>query len=134
MSFLRQLKSFIGMFQRLFGMLMSGLMIFFPVVRGGNTVRVRGEFVELSCSLVRVTWHCFSLLRFLHLKAISHLQTLHLRTRAPRIGLYNGTIHQPATNEETKETACNPRVDQALMQGTGQFAWRATGNHIAACG
>ena len=35
MSFLRQRESFIGMFQRLFGMLVSGLMIFFPVVRGG---------------------------------------------------------------------------------------------------
>ena len=35
MSFLRQLESFIGMFQRLFRMLVSGLMIFFPVVRGG---------------------------------------------------------------------------------------------------
>ena len=60
MSFLRQLMSFMGMFQGLFGMLMPGLMIFFPVVSGGSTVRVRGEFVELGSSLVRVIWHCFS--------------------------------------------------------------------------
>jgi hypothetical protein len=46
MSFLRQLKCFVGMFQRLLGMLMSGLMIFFAVVNGRSTVgrvrRVRG--------------------------------------------------------------------------------------------
>ena len=57
MSFLRQLESFIGMFQRLFRMLVSGLMIFFPVVRGGRTVRMGGEFVEFRSSLVRVIWH-----------------------------------------------------------------------------
>jgi hypothetical protein len=28
-----------------------------PVVRGGSPVRVRGEFVEFSSSLVRVIWH-----------------------------------------------------------------------------
>ena len=54
MSFLRPLESFIGMFQCLFGMFMSGLVIFLPVVRGGSTVRVCGEFVELGRSLVRV--------------------------------------------------------------------------------
>jgi hypothetical protein len=45
------------MLQRLFGMLVSGLVIFFPVVCGGGTVRVRGKFVELGSSLVRVIWH-----------------------------------------------------------------------------
>jgi len=34
-----------------------GLVIFFPMVRGGSTVRVCGEFVELGSSLVRVIWH-----------------------------------------------------------------------------
>jgi hypothetical protein len=57
MSFLRPLESFIGMFQGLFGMFVSGLVIFFSVVRGGSTVRVCGEFVELGSSLVRVIWH-----------------------------------------------------------------------------
>src|SRR6267378_4517944 len=47
MGFLRPLESFIGMFQRLFGMLVSGLVIFFSVVRGGS-------------SLVRVVWHSVS--------------------------------------------------------------------------
>ena len=43
MGFLRPLESFIGIFQRLFGMLVSGLVIFFAVVRGGSTVGVCGE-------------------------------------------------------------------------------------------
>jgi hypothetical protein len=57
MSVLRQLKCFVGMFQRLFGVFVSGLMIFFPVVHGRSTAGVCGEFVELGSSLVRVTWH-----------------------------------------------------------------------------
>ena len=60
MGFLRPLESFIGMFQCLFGMFVSGLVIFFPVVRGGSTVRVCGEFVELGSSLVRIIWHSVS--------------------------------------------------------------------------
>jgi hypothetical protein len=62
MSFLRRLKRCIGMFQCLSGMLVSGLMIFFSVVHGGSTVRVRGEFVEFGGSLVRVIWHVFPIL------------------------------------------------------------------------
>jgi hypothetical protein len=38
-------------------MLVPGLVIFFPMVRGGSTVRVCGEFMELGGSLVRVIWH-----------------------------------------------------------------------------
>ncbi len=45
------------MFHRLLGMLVPGLVIFFPVVRGGRTVRVCREFVELGGSLVRIVWH-----------------------------------------------------------------------------
>jgi hypothetical protein len=52
MSFLRPLESFIGMFQCLLGMLVSGLMIFFPMVRGGGTVCVGGEFMEIGSSLM----------------------------------------------------------------------------------
>jgi hypothetical protein len=72
MGFLRPLESFIGMFQRLFGMLVSGLVITFPVVRGGSTVRVCGEFVEFGSSLVRVVWHSeFDLQCPLHIGTIS---------------------------------------------------------------
>jgi hypothetical protein len=69
MSFLRPLRSFIRIFQRLFGKLVSGLVIFFPVVRGGSTVRVCGEFVEFGSSLVRLIWHSVS-----HPGARSNLQ------------------------------------------------------------
>ena len=41
MRFLRGLEGFIGMFQRLFGMLVAGLVVFFAVVGGGGAVRVR---------------------------------------------------------------------------------------------
>lgn len=47
------------MFQRLFGMLVSSLVIFFPVVRGGDTVRMCGKVVEFGGALVRVSWHSF---------------------------------------------------------------------------
>jgi hypothetical protein len=57
MSFLRRLESRVGMFHCLPGMLVSGLVIFFPVMDGGSTVRVCGEFVEFGSSLVRVFWH-----------------------------------------------------------------------------
>jgi hypothetical protein len=70
MRFLRPLHDLIGMFHRLLGMFVSRLMIFFPVVRGGCTVRVCREFVELGSPLVRVIWH-----------GVSHFQQpLHLKT------------------------------------------------------
>ena len=62
MGFLRPLKGFIGMFQGLLGMLVSGLVILFTVVCGGSTVRVCGEFMEFGSSLVRVIWHSLSVL------------------------------------------------------------------------
>jgi hypothetical protein len=52
MSFMRRLESFIGMLKRLFGMLVSGLVIFFPVMHCGSTVRMSGEVVEFGSSLV----------------------------------------------------------------------------------
>jgi hypothetical protein len=52
MSFLRRLESFIGMFKCPFGMLVSGLVVFFPVVHGGRTVRMGGKFVEFGSSLM----------------------------------------------------------------------------------
>jgi hypothetical protein len=52
MSILRPLHGFRRMFQRLSGMLVPGLVIFFPVVRGGSSVHVCGELVEFSSSLV----------------------------------------------------------------------------------
>ena len=60
MSFLRPLRSLIRIFQRLFGMLVSGLVVFFSVVRGGSTVRVCGKFVVFRSSMVRVNWHSAS--------------------------------------------------------------------------
>ena len=57
MRFLRPLECLIGIFHGLLGMLVPSLVIFFPMVRGGSTVRVCGEFVELRSSLVRVIWH-----------------------------------------------------------------------------
>jgi hypothetical protein len=42
MSLLRPLKSFINMFERLFRMLVSGLVILFPVVHGERARQVRG--------------------------------------------------------------------------------------------
>jgi hypothetical protein len=61
MSFLRPLEGFIGMLQRLLGMLLPSLVVFFPVVCGSGMVCVRGKFVELGGSLVRVIWHGISL-------------------------------------------------------------------------
>ena len=69
MSVFRPLHGSTRMFQRLFGKLMSGLVIFFPVVRSGSTVRVCGEFVVFGSSLVRLIWHSVS-----HPGARSNLQ------------------------------------------------------------
>jgi hypothetical protein len=52
MSLLRRLESSIGVFKGLLRMLVSCLMIFFPVVHGGGAVRVCGKFVEFGSSLV----------------------------------------------------------------------------------
>jgi hypothetical protein len=57
MCLLRRLKGFIGVFQRLFGMFVSGLVILFPVVCRGGTMSVCGEFVEFGRSLMRFVWH-----------------------------------------------------------------------------
>jgi hypothetical protein len=60
MRLLRPLECFSGIFQCLFGMLVSGLVIFFSVVRSGDTMRVCGEFVKFGGSSVRIAWHCSS--------------------------------------------------------------------------
>ena len=52
MSFLRRMESFLGILKRLPGMLLTRLMILFPMVNSGSAVRVRGEFVEFGGSLV----------------------------------------------------------------------------------
>jgi hypothetical protein len=52
MGFLRPLESFVGMLQRLAGMLVPCLVILFPVVRSRSSMRVRGELVKFSSSLV----------------------------------------------------------------------------------
>ena len=69
MSVFRPLQGFTRMFQRLSGMLVSGLVIFFAVVRGGGRVRVRSHFVEFGSSLVRISWHSILGSRFrLHIR------------------------------------------------------------------
>lgn len=52
MSFLRPLQSFTRMFQRLFGKLVAGQVIFFSMVHRGSPVGVRGELVKLGGSLM----------------------------------------------------------------------------------
>jgi hypothetical protein len=72
MRFLRPLESLMRMLQCLLGMLMSGLVIFFAVVRRSNAVCVCGEFVEFGSSLVRVIWHGVSHPQCpMHLRSIS---------------------------------------------------------------
>jgi hypothetical protein len=87
MGFLRPLKGFIGMFQRLLGMLVSGLVILFTVACGGSTVRVCGEFVEFRRSLVRVVWHNLSLGVQLHLRIIP-FSTLSHKGHSPHGRVY----------------------------------------------
>ncbi len=60
MSFLRQLESLVGMFHCLPGMFVPCLVVFFPVMNGGGTVRVCGLFMEFGGSLMRVFWHIFT--------------------------------------------------------------------------
>lgn len=71
MRFLRPLESLMRMLQCLFGMLMSGLVIFFAVVRRSNAVCMCGEFVEFGSSLMRVIWHSGS-----HPRCPVHLKTI----------------------------------------------------------
>jgi hypothetical protein len=52
MIFLRRLESLIGVFKRLFGILESGLVIYFSGLQCFRTVRVFSEFVEFGGSLV----------------------------------------------------------------------------------
>jgi hypothetical protein len=61
MSFLRRLERFVGMFQRLPGMLVSGLMVLFPVMDGGSSVCVCSQFVKLGSSHVGLFRHCLPL-------------------------------------------------------------------------
>jgi hypothetical protein len=60
MGFFGPLESFVGIFHCLLGMFVSGLVVFFSVMRGGGAVRVRGEFMEFGSSLVRLVWHGYS--------------------------------------------------------------------------
>ena len=71
MSFLRPLESLARMLQCLLGMFVSGLVVFFPVVRGSGAVCMCGELVELGSSLVRFIWHSVS-----HPRCPAHLNTI----------------------------------------------------------
>jgi hypothetical protein len=57
MRFLRPLERLLSMLHGFPRVLVPGLMIFFPVVRGGGTVSMCSQFVEFSRSLVRVIRH-----------------------------------------------------------------------------
>jgi hypothetical protein len=76
MRFLRLLEGFVGVFQGLFGMLVSGLVVFFAVVRGGGAVGVGSEFVELGSSYVRFIWHGVSSLGSFHFPSCPITDTL----------------------------------------------------------
>jgi hypothetical protein len=84
MSFLRPLESFVGMLQRLLGMLVPCLVILFPVVRGRGSMRVRGELVKFSSSLVGVIWHSVSVHVFES-----------FRIGASRLVIFNATLCRP---------------------------------------
>ncbi len=109
MGFLRPLKSFIGMFQGLLGMLVPGQVIFFTVVRGGGAVRVRGEFVEFGSSLVRVVWHGVSLGVQLHLRIIP-FSKLSRKGHSPR-----GHVHTSRATGTFEAALAEPR--RALVNG-----------------
>jgi hypothetical protein len=59
-SFLGGLVGLGGVFHRLPRVLVSGLVVFLAVMRGGDTMSVRGKFVQLRSSDVRILWHEFS--------------------------------------------------------------------------
>jgi len=61
-SFLRILKRFLGVFESLPGMFVSGLVIFLAVMHSGSAMRMRGKFVKLCRPLMRVSWHGASIL------------------------------------------------------------------------
>jgi hypothetical protein len=47
----------VRVFQRLLGVFVPGLMIFFSVTYGRGAVRVCGLLVQFCSSLVRIVWH-----------------------------------------------------------------------------
>jgi hypothetical protein len=85
MSILRPLHRFRRMFQRLFRMLVPGLVIFFPVVHRGSPVRVCGELVEFGSSLVRVIWHGIPSVWF----SLKTFQFLHCPVRDMKLANYS---------------------------------------------
>ena len=54
---------FVGVLHRLAGMLVASEVILLAVMHGGGTVRVRGHFVKLGSSLVRIVVHDGSFFR-----------------------------------------------------------------------
>ncbi len=79
MSIFRPLHGFTRILQCLFRMLVSGLVLFFPVVYRGSSVRVRGEFVEFGSSQVRVVWHsAFQLCYPLHNKTTAFFRVCNI--------------------------------------------------------
>jgi hypothetical protein len=56
-GFLRQVEGFICMFHCLLGVLVSRLVVFFAVMHSGGPVRMCGQVVEFSSSLVCIVRH-----------------------------------------------------------------------------
>jgi hypothetical protein len=57
MRFLRPFECFLGMFQGLFGMLVSRQVILFPVMHRRGTMRVCRQLMKFRSSLVGIVWH-----------------------------------------------------------------------------
>jgi hypothetical protein len=99
------------MFQGLLGMLVSSLVIFFPVVRGGSAVRMCGELVEFGGSLVRVVWHGVSL-GFHRILDSFHFPRCPIRDTGPRACLWQATRNADESGKphlRATESVCPPR-------------------------
>ena len=56
-GFLRGLERLCRVFHGLFGKFVAGQMIFFAVMYGSRSVRMRCQFVNLRCPLMKTLWH-----------------------------------------------------------------------------
>jgi hypothetical protein len=132
-SFLRPTERFGGMFHRLPGMLLPGLVIFLAVMRGSGAMRVCGEFVEFGSSLVRLTWHssphppCCSNLKPFRIPSCSIMDT--------RLDLARfRSFHQLGRTRRTGEIAvpdgkaCRGSSRHARMHAVPLVLQRATGH------
>jgi hypothetical protein len=102
----------------LLGMLMSGLVIFFAVVRRSNAVCVCGEFVEFGSSLVRVIWHSFPNLdipRILEPFHFSSCPIMNTRAAAMRSSAGVGSAQTEADVNEMEPSAQERKVRSGIF-------------------